>query len=225
MNHYHTNRRTGYARRIGGVPLALPGSGVRAARAGALGQEVPGRGGRGTALITRSTRATVSNCLPDSALTPRTRHARSAATAATARRIHEHRLRTDADTSGVWAALARTRRTPLTRIRRSGSAERSRAPAPPRAPGRPVGITPGASASPSALYIGQHVTHGTLNQATLLRFRLNRRGNQRPQSPRSLWETHSTLAPNRRSREGSTSISRARFAHYDRCAPTEHVPR
>lgn len=28
MNHYHTNRRTGYARRIGGVPLALPGSGV-----------------------------------------------------------------------------------------------------------------------------------------------------------------------------------------------------
>ena len=34
-----------------------------------------------------------------------------------------------------------------------------------------------------------------------------------------------TLAPNLQTFFDSTSISRARFAHYDRCAPTEYVPR
>jgi hypothetical protein len=34
-----------------------------------------------------------------------------------------------------------------------------------------------------------------------------------------------TLAPNLQTFFDSTSISRARFAHYDRCAPTECVPR
>ena len=172
---------------------------VRAARAGALGQEVPGRGGRGTALITRSNTVHSRHCLP----TPRATNSAHAPcafcrncrncrncpaytrTPATDRRGHLWRV------GGTRAHT--TNRTTLTRTPDPPPRDRPRGPAAPRAPGRPVGITPGASASPSALYIGQHVTHGTLNQATLLRFRLNRRGNQRPQSPRSLCALGDTL--------------------------------